>query len=64
MRTWLRAILNTEGALHDMRAHMAELIDTEDRLSRADTLEKLHHQRGMVEAYRKVLTLLSPPPKK
>lgn len=49
MRTWLRAIVSTPTAADDFSSYLTELIDSEDKLSKAKTLEDLHYQRGKVE---------------
>lgn len=58
MRLWQRVILSTDGALRDIREHLGELAANEDRLSKADTLEKLHYQRGKLDGINAVLFLL------
>lgn len=59
MRTWLRAVVATPSAAPDMKEHLTELIDAEDKLSKARTLEDLHYQRGKVDGVKLVLFALN-----
>lgn len=61
MRTWLRVLLSTDGAVADAVEHLTALADAEDKLTKATSLETLHYQRGLVDGIRKVLFLLKPP---
>lgn len=59
MRTWIKAILGVHGALTDMREHLDALAQEEDRLSKAETTEQLHYQRGKVAGIKAVLYLVT-----
>lgn len=59
MRTWVRAITSTPGAVRDASEHLTELADAEDSLSKAKTLEELHYQRGRVDGIKSVLFLVT-----
>lgn len=58
MRTWLRAIVTTPTAISDFEDHLTKLIEEEDKLSKADNIEKLHYQRGKVDGLKSVLFAL------
>lgn len=58
MRTWLRAIVSTPTAADDFLSHLTELIDSEDKLSKAPTAEALYYQRGKVDGLKTVLFAL------
>jgi hypothetical protein len=59
MRTWIRVIHSTAGAVADFRAHLEELAHAEDSLAKAKTLEELHYQRGKVDGIKAVLFALT-----
>jgi hypothetical protein len=52
---WIRVLQTTPGALADFSAYMQRWLDTEDRLSKANTVEELHYQRGKIDAIRSIL---------
>lgn len=59
MRTWIRVIHSTAGAVEDFRAHLEALANEEDRISKAKSLEDLHYQRGKVDGIKAVLFALT-----
>lgn len=59
IRKWLALVLRTDGALADLKAHLSEMIREEDSLSKASDAEKLHYQRGKVDALKGLLFLVT-----